>query len=85
MEPGSVYDCCASFLQSERGAPPALPLVSARGDVRVLRFTGTEALSVSLKIGNTPGSPNAFLEKLLVRPATTRRWNTAIRLVQRHG
>ena len=83
--PGSVYECCASFLHPESSILGPLPLESKRRDVRILRFTGTEALSVSLKIGNTPGSPNAFLERRLGLPVTTRNWRTIVRLVERHG
>jgi uncharacterized protein (DUF1697 family) len=85
VERSSVYEVCVSFLDPKRITLPALPLVSRRGDVEVLRFTKGEALSVCRKIGNTPGSPNAFLEKLLGAPATTRAWNTVVRLVERHS
>ena len=61
------------------------PSESRRRDVRVVRCTDAEVFSVCLKIGNTPGSPNAFLEQSLDRPATTRNWNTVVRLVQRHA
>ena len=85
VEPNSVYGCCVSFLHADSVLPAALPLASRRGDVEVLRFTETEALSLSRKIGNTPGSPNAFLEKFLGLPATTRIWNTVVRLVHKHA
>jgi len=85
VDPSSVYERCVSLLHHECGALPPLPLVSPRGDVRILKCTGTEALSVSLKVGNTPGSPNAYLERLLDLPATTRSWNTVVRLVRRYA
>lgn len=80
-----VYQCCASFLQSNKVALPAVPLASARRDVEILRFTDAEALSVSRQIGKSPGSPNAFLERLLATPVTTRNWNTIVRLVAKHA
>jgi len=80
----SVHACCVSFLPSEHSSLTELPAESKRRDVRVLQVTGTEVLSLSLQIGNTPGSPNAFLEKHLGIPVTTRNWNTVVRLVQRH-
>jgi len=40
---------------------------------------------VSRIIGRSQGSPNAFLEKLLGLPTTTRAWNTVVRLVDKHG
>lgn len=85
VERGSVYQCCVSFLPAQGVVLPAPPLESPRRDVEVLRFTAAEALSLSRKIGNTPGSPNAFLEKLLGAPVTTRNWNTVVRLVHKHG
>jgi uncharacterized protein (DUF1697 family) len=85
VDGSNVYLCCVSFLDSKHQALPAVPLESKRHDVEILRFTDAEALSVSRKIGNTAGSPNAFLERLLASPATTRNWNTVVRLVQKHG
>jgi uncharacterized protein (DUF1697 family) len=84
IERSSIHERCVSFLP-QGIALPALPLESRRGDVEVFRGTGTEAWSLSRKVGNTPGSPNAFLEKLLGQPVTTRAWNTVVRLVERHA
>lgn len=85
LAPGSVYACCVSFLPEKYAAPADWPQASARGDVNILRVSPTEVLSVSHLIGKSPGSPNAFLEKLLASPVTTRNWNTALRLVAKHG
>ena len=86
VDPASVYACCISFLHPECDvlAEP-LPPANTRGDVRVVHCTATEVFSISLKPGRSPGSPNAFIEKQLGRPATTRNWNTVLRLVQRHA
>lgn len=84
VDPGSVYERCTSFLHPSVSELPALPIESKRGDVRLLQFTGTEVLSVSLKVGSSPGSPNAFLEKLLGLPVTTRSWSTLARIVEKH-
>ena len=85
VDQSAVYSCCATFLHAKVSALPAVPLESKRKDVEVLRFTNGEAMSVCRKIGNTPGSPNAFLEKLFDLPATTRNWNTVLRLVKKHA
>jgi uncharacterized protein (DUF1697 family) len=85
VEPESVYERCTSFLHPSVSELPELPIESKRGDVQLLKFTGTEVLSVSRKVGNTPGSPNAFLEKLLGLPVTTRSWSTVTRIVERHA
>lgn len=82
--PEQVYERCVSFLHAD-SAMPAAPLESKRRDVEILHFTAAEALSVSRKVGNSPGSPNAFLEQLLGLPVTTRSWNTLLRLLQKHG
>lgn len=85
IEPGSVYECCVSFLSSAAMTLPADLMQSRRGDVEILGFTDGEVFSVSRKIGNTPGSPNQFLEKMLGSPSTTRNWNTIVRLVHKHA
>jgi hypothetical protein len=64
--------------------PPTLPLASARGDVELIAVTPGEVLSLSRKFSASPGSPNAFLEKRLGSPLTTRAWNTLVRLVRKH-
>jgi uncharacterized protein (DUF1697 family) len=85
VAPGSVYACCVSFLPATYTAPATWPRSSARGDVEILGITKTEVFSISRQITKSPGSPNAFLEKLLGAPVTTRNWNTVVRLVGKHG
>lgn len=85
VDRATVYECCVSFLHADIGELPPVPVASRRRDVEILRFTPGAAFSLSRKIGNSPGSPNAFLEKLLGLPATTRNWNTVVRLVQKHA
>lgn len=82
----AVYECCVSFLSPHivgiaGGAPPELE----RKGVEILNFTDSEAFSLSRLVGRSPGSPNALLEKVLGLPATTRAWNTVVRLVDKHG
>lgn len=76
---------CISFLGAPRRAMPALPLATARGDLELLSAADTRVLSVSRRIGKSAGSPNAWLERHLGEPATTRNWRTVVRLVERHG
>lgn len=85
VAPGSVYACCVSFLPATYAAPPAWPRASARGDVEILHVTGSAVFSICRQITKSPGSPNAFLEKLLGAQVTTRNWNTVVRLVGKHG
>jgi uncharacterized protein (DUF1697 family) len=84
IDRASVYEFCVSFLHSPDVVPPTLPLASARGDVELIAVTPGEVLSLSRKFGASPGSPNAFLEKRLGSPLTTRAWNTLVRLVRKH-
>ena len=77
--------CCISFLGAARKALPALPLTTARGDLELLRDDGTHVLSVTRWVGASAGSPNAWLERQLGEPATTRNWRTLVRLVQKYS
>jgi hypothetical protein len=85
VDRAGVYEVCITFLGAKRPALPALPLVSKREDVEVLGATAGEAFSLSRVVGSTPGSPNAFLERLLGTPSSTRAWNTVVRLVDKHA
>lgn len=80
----SVYACCITFL-TDGITLPETPLQSKRGDVEILHMTRGHALSTCVIVGKSPGSPNAYLEKLLDRPASTRNWNTVVRLVAKFG
>lgn len=80
-----IYDFYVTFLHDDARGLPALPEGNARGDVRVLLCTGTEALSLSHLTGKTMGNPNVFAEQVLGLPATTRTWATLTRLVRKHG
>ena len=76
---------CITFLGAAREALPALPFVTARGDLELLRADDTHVLSASRWIGKSAGSPNAWLERTLGEPATTRNWRTVVRLVEKYA
>ena len=76
---------CISFLGAARKALPALPLTTARGDLELLRDDGTHVLSITHWVGASAGSPNAWLERQLGEPATTRNWRTIVRLVEKYS
>lgn len=81
-----VYARCVTFLHPKaRLDAGTLPVESPRGDCSIFACTGAEAFSTVQKNGNTVGSPNAILEKLLALPATSRNWNTVLRLLDKHG
>jgi uncharacterized protein (DUF1697 family) len=77
--------CCVTFLGAHRRALPELPFATRRGDLTLLRGEDTHVLSVSRWIGASAGSPNAWLERHLGEPGTTRNWRTVVRLVEKHG
>ena len=77
--------CCISFLGAPRRALPAFPVVTARGDLELLRADDTHVLSASRWIGKSAGSPNAWLGRTLGEPATTRNWRTVVRLVEKYA
>lgn len=85
IDKASVYERCVTFLHPKLILPEPVPKANARGDVQVLACTQTELLTTALKFGASPGSPNLFAEKAFGLPASTRAWNTVVRLVQRHG
>ena len=77
--------CCISFLGAPRKGLPAFPVVTTRGDLELLATEDTHVLSVSRWVGKSAGSPNAWLERTLGEPATTRNWRTVVRLVEKYG
>lgn len=80
-----VYECCATFLPAGAGRKVVVPQHNAHGNVEIVARQADAVLSLSRKRGASPGSPNAYLEKLLGVQATTRNWNTILRLVARHA
>ncbi len=74
---------CISFLGAPRRALPAFPLATSRGDLELLAHDDTHVFSVSRWLGKSGGSPNAWLERQLGEPATTRNWRTVVRLVEK--
>lgn len=85
VDRAGIYDVYVTFLAPKVVVTDTTPRATPRKDVEVVRFTDTEALCVSRKVVKSPGSPNVFLEKTFERPATTRAWNTVVRLVAKHG
>ena len=77
--------CCITFLGAARKTLPAFPLATARGDLELLVADDTHVLSVSRWVGASAGSPNAWLERTLGEPATTRNWRTVLRLVEKYS
>jgi len=79
-----VYATCATFVIGTPGQDAALPPANPKGDVRVVNCDAELVLSLAYKRGSSPGDPNVFVERTLGVPATTRVWNTVVRLVRKH-
>ena len=79
-----VYGCYVTFV-SPSARLALLPPASARGDVRVIGHTEGAVWCTAHLRGNSPGSPNALIEKTLEVQATTRAWNTVVRMVGKYG
>ena len=82
----TVYGCCVTFVDPKADLS-RLPAGLPGGEVEVIRAAGGEVMCVARQLPHkkSAGSPNAFVEKALGLPATTRIWNTVVRLVARHS
>ena len=85
VEMDDVYAPCATFLIGTPADGVSLPPANPKGDVRVVSWHDGMLLSLTYKLGTSAGSPNAFVERMLDVPATTRVWNTVVRLVRKHA
>lgn len=77
--------CCITFVGAPRRPLPTLPLMTVRRDLELLRADDSHVLSVSRWLGSSAGSPNAWIERTLGEPATTRNWRTVVRLVEKYS
>jgi uncharacterized protein (DUF1697 family) len=78
-------ECCVTFLDGVAMPGATRPVASPRGDIRVLGYSGGDALVLADRRGNAVGNPNAYFERTLGLQATTRVWGTVCRLVAREG
>jgi uncharacterized protein (DUF1697 family) len=78
-----VHVPCATFLIGAPAHDLPCPASNPKGDVRVVGCHDGMLLSLTYKLGSSPGNPNAFVERTLGVPATTRVWNTVVRLVRK--
>ncbi|RQP25453.1 DUF1697 domain-containing protein [Albitalea terrae] len=75
-----IYERCVTFVPPKAVPLLELPAINARRDVEIFAAGEAEFLSVSRKFTASPGSPNAWLERTLGMDATTRAWNTVVRI-----
>lgn len=85
VDPATVYGCFVSFMHTPDPPPPPLPMRRSDGGVELVATSPAELMSVSRIVGRQAGSPNAFFERVLGAPFTTRSWGTLTRLVARHA
>lgn len=71
-----------AFLWEPPTKQPRLPRVSPKEGLRLFRIAGREAFMVAERLVDGGfGVPNLALEKELGVPATTRNWNTILRML----
>jgi len=74
-----------SVMSRRPGRPPRLPLCQPPGDrweVKVIAVSGVFALSLWRRLGKSFLDPNAVVEKGFGLRATTRNWNTILRICE---
>jgi uncharacterized protein (DUF1697 family) len=68
------------FLATNPKTLPALPIVSAKEGLEIHRMTKGEVFVVSRSVKGRYGFPNNLIEKAFGVPATTRNWNTVVKI-----
>jgi uncharacterized protein (DUF1697 family) len=74
-----------AFLAEKPRASPRLPLVDAKTGVEILALRGLDAIGVCLPVKGRYGFPNVLVERAFGVPATTRNWNTVVKVVEKFG
>ena len=69
-----------TFLTDELKPKLKLPFLSAKKDVEVIQIKDREIYCITHEIKGQYGFPNLFIEKELGVKATTRNWNTIIKV-----
>jgi uncharacterized protein (DUF1697 family) len=69
-----------TFLKDELKQKPKLPYLSAKKDVKIIQINNREIYCIPLEINGSYGFPNLFIEKEFRIKATTRNWDTIIKV-----
>jgi uncharacterized protein (DUF1697 family) len=80
LEAGPDTKLYASFLAGPPAKRPALPLADAKEGLEVLGLNGLDAFIVSRRVNGRFGFPNTLIEKAFGAEATTRNWNTVLKI-----
>lgn len=75
-----LYVC---FLKNRPEKIPSLPLISIKDGLEIIQINDLYAFVVSRKVRRMYGFPNNLIEKELDVPATTRNWNTILRMIRK--
>jgi uncharacterized protein (DUF1697 family) len=74
-----------AFLAEKPSAVPRLPLADAKTGVEILALRGLDAIGVCLPVKGRYGFPNELVERAFGVPATTRNWNTVVKVIEKFG
>lgn len=69
-----------SLLKDDLKQKPKLPILSDKKDVEIFHITKREIYSITSEINGRFGFPNNFVEEVLKVSATTRNWNTILKI-----
>ena len=71
-----------TFLAEESKQPPTLPIRMNDIENEVLKVENNNVFTVGFNVKGRYGFPNVFIEKEFGVPATTRNWNTILRILK---
>jgi uncharacterized protein (DUF1697 family) len=85
-EPFKYYDgdvkYYLTFLAEKPKQPPTLPIRMNEIENIVFRLENNNVFTVGFNVKGRYGFPNVFIEKEFGVPATTRNWNTVLRILK---
>jgi len=80
--PGAEDKLYAAFLVRKPSMVPDFPLRMEKEGLEVIGMKGLDVFIVSRKVKERYGFPNIFIEKYFGAPATTRNWNTVVKIME---
>jgi uncharacterized protein (DUF1697 family) len=81
VKPSDDVKMYVTFLAQERAFQLKFPFKSPKKDFEILSKAGREVFSLSFRLADGhSGNSAGFIEKTLKIPATTRNWNTLLRI-----
>ena len=71
-----------TFLAETPKQPPTLPIKMNEIENEIFKYENNNVYSVGFNVKGRYGFPNVFIEKEFGVPATTRNWNTILRILK---